>query len=127
MISVVTLSPASLLSRLADLSEAEAALSLFCFHVPARSSCLLLDLPPPRGSPFQAATAKQLARLLGCSAGVRVEWSNWSGRWSRAYLVPMGEPVNGSQLSLPRGVCLPRNFRGTLPLVQLLGSLEYVC
>ena len=127
MISVITLSPASLLSRLADLNEVEAALSLFCFHVPARSSCLLLDLPPPRGSPFQVASAKQLARLLGCSAGVRVEWSNWSGRWSRAYLVPMCEPVNGSQLSLPHGVCFSRNFRGTLPIIQLLGSLTDVC
>ena len=127
MISVISLSPASLLSRLADLSEAETALSLFCFHVPDRYQCLLLDLPPPRGSPFNAATAKQLARLIGCSAGVRVNWSDWSDRWSRAYLVPMCEPLTGSQLSLPPGVCLPRNFRGTLPLVQLLGSLSNVC
>ena len=129
MISVVTLSPAPLLDRLADLhgeagGDSVVALSLFLFHVPNRSSCLLLDLPPPRGSPFGVASAKQLAAVLGCSGGVRVNWSEWSGRWSRGYLVPAFPFRDRCQLSLPPGVILPRKFPGTLPILQLLGILS---
>ena len=122
------LDPSPLLNRLADLHGAGesgrlvVALSLFAFRLPGESCYLLLDLPPPRGSPLVAASAQTVAMVCGCRAAYRVEWLDWGEKWSRSYVVPLPDQRNDCQLSLPPGVTLPES----LPIFQHLGNLSDV-
>ena len=122
------LDPSPLLNRLADLHGAGEsgqlvlALSLFAYRLPGDSCFLLLDLPPPRGSPLVAATAQSVATVCGCLGAYRVDWIDWGEKWSRSYVVPLPDQRNDCQLSLPPGVTLSHS----LPIFQHLGFLNNV-
>ena len=121
----LSLDPSPLLDRLADLHGAGesgqlvVALSLFAFQLPGSSCYLLLDLPPPRGSPLVAATAQTVATVCGCLGAYRVEWLDWGRRWNRSFVVELPDQQTDDQLLLPPGVTLSTS----LPIFQHLGTL----